>query len=89
MDDKLRSLRDGIDATDAALAALFAKRMSICREIAAVKAERGLPTRVPQREAEVLDKVAAAVGEELSPYARRLWETMMELSREYQRSCEK
>ena len=88
MDDKLELLRREIDMTDAALAALFAKRMSVCREIAKVKTERGVPTCVPQREAEVLDQVTAAVGEELSPYAKRLWETMMELSREYQRSCE-
>ena len=89
MDDKLEMLRREIDATDAELAALFVKRMGLCREIAAVKAERGMPTCVPQREAEVLDKVATAVGEELSPYARRLWEKMMELSREYQKSHEK
>ena len=88
MEDKLEALRREIDATDKELAALFAKRMSICREIAKVKAERGVPTCVPKREAEVLDRVAATVGEELSPYARRLWETVMELSREYQRSYE-
>lgn len=80
----LSALREEIDRVDAALAPLFLRRMELSRQIAAVKAAQGLPIRVPEREAEVLERVSAAAPEELKASVRALYEEILRLSRDYQ-----
>ena len=50
----LKDLRRRIDSVDKAILALLEERMALCRDIAEVKADKGLPLKDPAREAEVL-----------------------------------
>lgn len=57
-DDKLKPLRDQIDAIDAQLLALLNQRARVAQEVAHVKAETNAPVFRPEREAQVLARVA-------------------------------
>lgn len=80
----LNDARRAIDEVDSAMAHLFEERMGIVAQVAAHKAERGLPVCDPEREAIVLEQGANLVGEELRPYYERFQKSVMEISREYQ-----
>ena len=77
----LNEIRKEIDAVDALLLPLFVKRMRLSDAVADYKRENGLPTRNVQREQEILDRVSKEAGEEYGPYAAKLYETVMSLSR--------
>jgi chorismate mutase-like protein len=57
--NKLEHWRSKIDTLDAELLELLNRRARIACEIASIKAASGLPAYDPQRETEVLSKVAA------------------------------
>lgn len=57
-DDKLKPLRDQIDAIDAQLLALLNQRARVAQEVGHVKAETNAPVFRPEREAQVLARVA-------------------------------
>ena len=82
----LESLRHQIDTVDDQLLALFAERMNIVREIAALKEANDLPVLDRSREAAKLQAVEQKAGEALAPYAHTLYDTLFELSRSYQSS---
>ena len=77
--DPLAALRAEIDAIDAELVRLFARRFKLVRTIGAEKAKRGMPVVVPERIQAVqarIAKLAAAAG--LDPeIAGRLWQTII------------
>jgi len=58
MDQELEKLRKEIDLIDKKIIALIEKRVDAARKIGAVKNGKGLPVSDPEREKEVLDKVA-------------------------------
>ncbi len=57
-DDKLKPLRDQIDAIDAQLLALLNQRARVAQEVGHVKAETNAPVFRPEREAQVLSRIA-------------------------------
>jgi chorismate mutase/prephenate dehydratase len=57
MDDRLKPLRDAIDAVDRKLVELLNERARLAAEVGRVKQENNAPVYRPEREAEVLDKV--------------------------------
>jgi chorismate mutase/prephenate dehydratase len=57
-DDKLQPLREQIDAIDAQLLALFNQRARVAQEVGHVKAQTNAPVFRPEREAQVLARVA-------------------------------
>jgi chorismate mutase/prephenate dehydratase len=57
-DDKLKPLREQIDAIDAQLLDLLNRRARVAQEVGHVKAETNAPVFRPEREAQVLRKVA-------------------------------
>ncbi len=57
-DDKLKPLREQIDAIDAQILDLLNRRARIAQEVGHVKAETNAPVFRPEREAQVLRKVA-------------------------------
>ena len=59
-DDKLKPLRDQIDAIDAQLLALLNERARVAQKVGHVKAETNAPVFRPEREAQVLARVANA-----------------------------
>ena len=82
----LQDYRARIDEVDDELLRLFKERMSISREIARYKKERGIPVTDAAREREKLADIGEKAGEEFRSYAHRLYLTLFELSREYQES---
>lgn len=57
-DDKLKPLREQIDAIDAQILDLLSQRARVAQEVGHVKAEMQAPVFRPEREAQVLRKVA-------------------------------
>ena len=57
-DDKLKPLRDQIDAIDAQLLALLNERARVAQQVGHVKAETNAPVFRPEREAQVLARIA-------------------------------
>jgi chorismate mutase/prephenate dehydratase len=57
-DNKLKPLRDQIDAIDAQLLALLNQRARVAQDVGHVKAETNAPVFRPEREAQVLARVA-------------------------------
>ncbi len=57
-DDKLKPLREQIDAIDAQLLALLNQRARVAQEVGHVKAETNAPVFRPEREAQVLARIA-------------------------------
>ncbi len=58
IDDKLKPLREQIDAIDAQLLALLNQRARVAQEVGHVKAETNAPVFRPEREAQVLARIA-------------------------------
>ncbi|QBI03101.1 prephenate dehydratase [Pseudoduganella albidiflava] len=58
MTDKLKPLRDQIDAIDAQILSLLNQRAKVAQEVGHVKAETNAPVFRPEREAQVLRSVA-------------------------------
>ena len=60
--------------------------METVKQVAEYKKAHDLPILAPGREQEILERVATLSGEELAPYAKTLFETLMYVSREYQKT---
>ena len=80
----LNELRNEINGIDDEILGLFLRRMALAKQVAEYKRENGLPIYQPQREQEILESVAQRAGE-LGGYARELFTTLMDLSKQYQR----
>lgn len=81
---ELEELRRGIDAVDEQLIRLFAERMELSARVARYKQAQGLPTFDPERERELLARVAALAGPELAPYCGPWFAALIAQSRTYQ-----
>ena len=76
----LTEFREAINRIDRQMAALFEERMKVCADIAAWKAERGLPIKDAAREAEVIARnrqwiAEAAVEAHYVRFQQQLMET--------------
>ena len=81
----LDEARRTIDEVDRQMAGLFGRRMQAVAQIAAYKAERGLPIRDEAREAAVVERNSALVDYEVRSYYQRFLEKEIEESCRYQR----
>ena len=85
MEDLLDKAREEINEADRAIAAAFERRMAAVRSVAQYKRETGKPIFDPAREAQVIERGTAIIGDEtLRQYYAALLADMMALSREYQ-----
>ena len=82
----LKDYRNKLDTIDGEILALFHERMETVAAIAAYKKAQGLPVLAPGREKDILDRVRESSRDELAPYVATLFETLMYLSREYQKT---
>ena len=80
----LLECRKEIDNIDKELVELFVKRMNVAKEVAAYKKENGMNVYDAERERKLLEKVEEKAGEEFGDYTRRLYSSILELSRNYQ-----
>ena len=83
---ELKECRNKLDVIDSQIISLFCERMETVKQVAEYKKAHDLPILAPGREQEILERVAALSGEELAPYAKTLFETLMYVSREYQKT---
>lgn len=63
MSHMLETMRDELDAIDAALVDALGRRLELCRRIAAYKREHGVPMMQPHR-VELVKRRCAALGEQ-------------------------
>jgi len=80
----LQDFRAQIDRVDAEILRLFIERIDISVQIAHYKKARGLPALDPARERDKLARIGEMAGEEIRPYADRLFALLFELSRAHQ-----
>ncbi len=83
---ELKDYRNQLDAIDAQLLALFQERMAIVQQVADYKKAHEIPILASGREQEILERVRTLSGEELAPYAQTLFETLLSVSRAYQKT---
>ena len=86
MNDQLEQIRLQINETDEQLSRLFSRRMDLVAQVAKIKETAGLPIYDPQREKRVLEQVSQSVGAEKSPYLRRVYQSLMDASKDYERA---
>lgn len=82
----LANLRKRIDEIDGQIFSLFAERMLVSDEIAAVKRAEGREILDPAREQEKVEAAAASVPEEMRGDAEELMRLLMSASRRRQSS---
>lgn len=80
----LNELRIQIDSIDKQIVELFIQRMDVAENVAKYKIENNKPVFDQERERQLLNKVEDLAGEKYGNYARKLYNTMMELSRAHQ-----
>ncbi len=85
----LAEAREIINEQDAIILEAFEKRMAAAKQVVRNKMEQGMPIYVPQREQEILERVARQAPEELAEYAVELYRKLMEVSRSYQNRLRK
>ncbi|MCI8624402.1 MAG: prephenate dehydratase [Provencibacterium sp.] len=80
----LEQLRGELNGLDEQLIALYRRRMDLVQQVARYKIEKGLPVFQPEREQQVLDRVARMAGEEYGEGARMLYTALMDVSKAHQ-----
>ncbi len=80
----LNELRNDINRIDGDILNLFLQRMELAGQVADYKRANNLPIYQPQREREILKKVADTAGPEMGGYAKVLFSMLMELSKSAQ-----
>ena len=83
---ELKDCRNKLDVIDSQIISLFCERMETVKQVAEYKKAHDMPILAPGREKEILERVAELSGAELAPYAKTLFETLMYVSREYQKT---
>ena len=83
---ELDEAREIITSLDDRIVELFVERMRASSEAAKYKYSRGMAIYDPVRESAVLERAASLAGEEMADYARSLYEKIIALSRDYQKS---
>ena len=81
---ELNELRSEINQIDDEILNLFLRRMEVAGQVADYKKNHDLPIYQPQREREILKKVADQAGPDMGGYARVLFSMLMELSKSSQ-----
>jgi chorismate mutase len=78
----IQELRQSIDLLDRQLVELLAERLRLVMQVGEVKRESALDIYDPERERELLERVAAAAPEPLEPeMARRIFQCIIQESR--------
>lgn len=81
----LKMLRQELDQVDRDMVQCFERRMAICRQVGAWKAEHGMDVLDAGREERVLDSRAAMLQDpSLEADVRELYQLLMRLSRQAQ-----
>lgn len=81
-DPDLETLRSAIDAADAEILSLVARRIALVLQVADYKRKRDIPVYDPAREREVIDRLIGLAPEYLdAQLVRRIFERIIDESR--------
>lgn len=80
----LEEIRNQINSVDDELSKLYIKRMKLCGEVAAFKAENNIPILNRSRERDIISRITSGFPEDMSLYIKVLYNTIFDLSRSYQ-----
>ncbi|NLZ61927.1 MAG: chorismate mutase [Acholeplasmataceae bacterium] len=84
--EELISYREEIDVIDKQILALFSRRMAVVGKIAGYKMKKDMIVYDQTREDEVVNKnMDNCKDEELKPYYQEVLETILRVSKEYQK----
>ncbi|MCQ2567643.1 MAG: chorismate mutase [Mogibacterium sp.] len=81
----LETMREEIDVIDREILEAFRKRMALSAEIAKYKKDNNIPVLDVDREKAKLDRIAKNVEDELSAFTSKLYLTLADLSKQYQK----
>ena len=81
---EIGEIRKSIDKTDDEIVKLYEQRMRLAREVALAKRQGGIPMENTLREKEIVNRVTAAVPDEIKLYAKQLFGTLFDTSKAYQ-----
>lgn len=81
----LEELRKKIDTLDDEIAKLYLERQSVVKKIGEEKARNRTAVADPSREKQIIARVTKTADDEQKIYLKRVFETIMETSRAYQR----
>ena len=84
---ELKDIRKEINEIDEKMRELFVRRLAVSAEVAEAKRAKGAPVLNPEREREILTRVAKEVGPETENEARLFFTTLFSISRGRQRSA--
>ena len=82
----LDAMRAEMDAVDGEILDAFRRRMKLSAEIAEYKKANGLPVLDMDREKSRLDAIAKNVEDEMSGFVSKLYLTLADLSKDYQKT---
>ncbi len=80
----LDDLRHEINNIDFLIVPLLLKRLDLAHDVGVYKKANGIPILNSAREQEILEKVCDPAPPEQKKYIKKLYEKIMEVSREYQ-----
>lgn len=83
---ELTDIRKEINEVNDEMLKLFEKRMALCKEVALYKKENGMEIFVKSREDEILKEMREKSSKEIESYTEEFFETLMKLSRDYQKT---
>ncbi len=81
----LNDVRAKINAVDKQMMELFKERMALSEEVARIKKENNIPLVDSSREAQVIQRAIQITGEELKEETTILVQTLMDLSKAWQK----
>lgn len=81
---ELEKIRTEIDKVDDKIADLYQERMDLIKKVVEAKKQSGKSTLDPDRERNILLRVADRVSEDNQVYLKRVFETIFETSKAYQ-----
>ncbi|MBQ6950695.1 MAG: chorismate mutase, partial [Clostridia bacterium] len=81
---ELEHIRETIDEIDTQLTHLLVKRMDTVTEVAKAKKESGKAIRDHARERNIINRVTEQAGDTYAPYIKNFFQTMFDLSCNYQ-----
>lgn len=84
MELDLTKIRGEINKIDDEISALFEKRMVLANDVAEYKRQNDMAVYDRRRERDIINRISGQVSEDLSSYAKILYETLFQLSRSYQ-----
>ncbi len=82
---ELNDIRKEINEIDENMRELFVRRLAVAAEVAEAKRAKGAPVLNPEREREILTRVAKEVGPDMENESRLFFTTLFSISRSRQR----